>query len=186
MVKRLTASLLAVALISLLVSGATFALFTATTSNVNNTFSSGTVSLGNPTSTSIVVSNIAPGDTGSNSFSVDYTGSLEAWLALDTDIDAVDPVTVTDLFDGPTPLSVTITDNITPGKTYNLDGTNQVVGKFGGSGNPASVTLNVVYELPLGAGNDYQDKTGTLTLTVHAVQAKNNTNAAETGPNSWN
>lgn len=177
--KRLTLSLLAVAAISILVSGASFALFTASASNVDNTFTAGTVSLGSPSDNLVDLTNIAPGDTGNaGTYQITYTGSLDAWLGLDTSTSGA-------IFGGATPLQVTISDGT---NTYSPNATNQVMGLFT---NGQSVTLSVDYAMPLAADNSYQGASGTVSMMIHAVQAKNNSqdtdgDGVDDAPISWN
>lgn len=184
MTKKLTYSLLAVALITMLVSGATFALFTASTTNQSNTFTAGTVTLGTPTTTLIDIQNMAPGDSGTKTYSVAYTGSLDAFLGLDASVDGT-------LFDpaGGNPLRLTIT-NQASGTFFDSNVTHsisdfQLNGIWTGGANEAT-NLTINYALPLAAGNFYQGAEGTLTLTVHAVQAANNTQGTPPAPISWN
>ena len=73
---------------------------------------------------------------------------------------------------------MTITDGT---NNYVGNAANQVVGKVSDG---ASVAFEVLYEMPLAAGNEYQGKGGSVSLTIHAVQSRNNTNAAGTGPTS--
>ncbi|MFZ5649992.1 MAG: TasA family protein [Bacillota bacterium] len=175
MIKRLSLSLMAVALIAMLVSAATFALFTSTTTNQANTFTAGTVTLSQVAGVPFTLSNIAPGDAGTaGTFTVAYTGSLNAWLGLTTS-------TSGDLFAGTTPLTVTITDGAS--NSYLANAANQVVGTAA-VGTGTSVTFTVNYSMPLSAGNEYQGDAGTLNMEVKAVQAANNSTSS--GPISWN
>lgn len=172
--KRLALSLLTVATISMLVAGASFALFTAETSNAGNTITAGTVTLGTPVSTIANIANVAPGDSGSQSLAVTYTGNLNAWVGLDT-IATGDLLTA----DGGK-FELTISDGT---KTYNNNAANQVVGLLA---NGDSRTFIVSWNLPLNTGNDAQGDSASVSLKVHAVQAKNNTNSTNDGPISWN
>lgn len=177
--KRLSLSLLAIAAISLVVTAASWALFSATTSNVNNTFTAGTVTLDNPIgfTCSTGTNNIAPGDSGSCSYSVTYTGSLDAWLGIDTAL--AGGLTTCD---GGGHFNVIVSDGT---NAYSASGMNQVVGAAPVSG---GYTLNLTanWSLALAAGNPCQAESATLDLMVHAVQSRNNTNGAGTGPNAWN
>lgn len=169
--KKILMSLATVGALSALVTGASFALFTASTTNENNTFSAGTVTLGDvvPFSCGVSTDNMAPGDTGSCSVTVEYTGSLDAWIGVDFTTDGA-------LFTGANPMQVTV-----PSGTQVLG--KYVLGEYS-DGESASVTVD--YEFPLAAGNEYQGAEGTIDLMFHAVQSKNNTNGAGTGPNAWN
>ncbi|MFZ5646945.1 MAG: TasA family protein, partial [Bacillota bacterium] len=164
MIKRLSLSLMAVALIAMLVSAATFALFTATTGNESNTFTAGTVTLGQPASTPFTITNLAPGDSGNRTYTVTYTGSLDAWIGLDT-------TTAGGLFGGTSPLQFTIKRGAT---TFDNNASDQVVGLVS---HDDALTFDIAYSMPLGADNSYQGQSATVTMLVKAVQAKNNTNS---------
>lgn len=175
MFKKLAMSMLSIAAITALVAGGTFALFSAETGSQENTFTAGTVTLGTPSTTLINVTKIAPGDSGSATYTVTYTGSLQAWLGL--------TVTSTgDLFtcDDGDKYTYSITS---PGKTYDRNTANQVVGSFNQND---SVVFTLAGHLLSTAGNDCQGDSASISLQVKAVQARNNTNPTSTGPNSWN
>jgi predicted ribosomally synthesized peptide with SipW-like signal peptide len=171
--KRISLSLLAIAMVSLIVSAASFALFTAQGSNVDNTFTAGTVTLNNEWSNFVDVANIAPGDSGSFQYRIDYTGSLEAWLGLDTSSSG-------DLFtcDGGGRFHIDIADQNK--NHYSSNGINQVAGLYN---NGQTLELTVNWNLDLAAGNDCQGDGAAMQLLVKAVQSKNNSTA--TGPISW-
>lgn len=173
MIKKIALSLVAIGLVSSLVGMASFALFSATAANQNNVFSSGTVTLGAPGGCANTYNNIAPGDTGTFTCSIQYTGSLDAWLGVDISATG-------DLNSGADALTYTISDG---SKGYTANAANQVVGKVS-SGTTSNLTAN--WSFPITAGNSYQGKQGQLALTFHAVQAKNNTNGANNGPVAWN
>lgn len=169
--KKILMSLATVGALSALVTGASFALFTAQTENQNNTFTAGTVTLGSvtPFSCGVSTNNMAPGDSGACTVSVVYEGSLDAWIGVDFETDGA-------LFQGANPMTVNF-------GTYEEVGGKYVLGEYS-DGGTATVTVN--YSFPLAAGNEYQGASGSIDLTFHAVQARNNTNAAGTGPNAWN
>lgn len=174
--KRISMSLLAIGVISLVVSAASFALFSAQTANQQNTFTAGTVELGTVTgfTCSVHAGGLAPGDSGNCAVSVTYTGSLEAWIGVTASGNGA-------LFSGANPMAIT---SVTDGATALA----QVGGKYvigtRNNGESAAVTIN--YAFPLAAGNEYQGASGTVDLMFYAVQARNNTNGAGTGPNAWN
>ncbi|HLN63877.1 MAG TPA: TasA family protein [Symbiobacteriaceae bacterium] len=171
MFKRLALSLLTVGAVAGMVAGGTFALFSDTAENNSNTFTAGTVTLGEPAALAcpIQAGGLAPGDDGSCTISVQYTGSLDAWVGFDYAGSGA-------LFDGANPITI---DN----PSYVDNGGKQVVGKLP-TNETANVTLN--YHFPAAAGNEYQGAAGTITVNFYAVQARNNTNATNDGPNSWN
>lgn len=150
-------SIVSVVLVAGLISGATFALFTAQTGNQSNTFTAGTLSLSSVTpqgqvfTAGMPVDGLAPGDKGTGILTVKNEGSLDAWVNI------VTPLTGTgDLFGGSTPLVVT-----------EANGTKLIP-----AGQSRTFVLN--WELPLAAGDSYQGKEGVITINVNGVQAKHN------------
>lgn len=175
--KRISVSLLSIALVSLAVSASSFALFTAQGSNVNNTFTAGTVRFGEEEDLVANVINIAPGDSGiAGTYSIEYDGSLDAWIGIDAEATG-------DLFacDGGGHFDITLTDQ--DHNTYSANDDDQVVGKFSDG---EVLTLTVGYALDLAAGNDCQGDGAQLNFTVKAVQERNNTLPDGSGPVSWN
>ncbi len=166
--KRMAMSLLAIGVISLIVSAATFALFTAQTANNNNTFSAGTVTLGAVAGCSNTINNIAPGDSGSFNCVVTYTGSLAAWVGYTATMGG----------------DLTTCDGggrfTAPG--LNLGAIPAVLGGVANNGDTRTVTVN--WNFALAAGNDCQGDSGAIGITFYAVQSANNTTGA--GPTSWN
>lgn len=155
------------ALGALLVAGGSFALFTDTATNAENTFTAGTVSL--EAGSSVIspeqfISNLAPGDSGTIEVTVENTGSLDAWVRVNEENSVLEG----ELFDGDHPLEI------------HFDEVGYVLL---GSGESTSITVN--YSFPLEAGNEYQGASGIFALSFDAVQARNNTNDDSTGPNSW-
>ena len=72
--------------IAALAIGASFALFSATSPGGSQTFQAGTVSLNSPATGNCAVSNLEPGDTGTCSFTVDYGGSLPAYIGAEASV----------------------------------------------------------------------------------------------------
>lgn len=164
--KRIAMSLLAVGVTALIVSAASFALFTAQTTNSDNTFSAGTVTLGAVAGCANTINNIAPGDSGSFTCDVTYTGSLSAWVgytaAMTGDLASCD---------GANSLQVS-----------NLASSKTVIGGVASNGDHRAMTFN--WNLPLAAGNSCQGDSALVTVNFYAVQSANNTTGA--GPTSWN
>jgi predicted ribosomally synthesized peptide with SipW-like signal peptide len=167
MKKKLNKSIyfaLAVTIIGgMLIAGGTYALFTSTALNTANSFTSGTlaISLDKPDGAKYFdITNIAPGDAASNTVTVKNDGSLGLRYDIAESLTGA-------LTEGDNPLAVTIKDSegntIVPGSDNNriLDAGD-------------SETLTVSWQLPLAAGNDYQAKSGVLSMTVNAEQVKNN------------
>ncbi len=163
MKKRLMLSLMTVALVALLASGATFALFTAQTESNTSTLTAGTVTFGKPCSFLANVGPLAPGDEGNiGTFSVKYTGNLKAWIG-------VKGIVTGDLKDV---LDVTIKHG---NNEYDADGNIYAIGTYPAFYN-RDIELTAKYDFDINSGNTYQGKTATFKLQVFAVQYKNNDN----------
>lgn len=198
--KRLTLTAAAIAVVAATASlgtGFTFGLFSATESSGANTFTAGTVTVAGQGSTvTCNVPAMMPGDssggapTGNNSiracgYSVSYTGTAPAWLAVDVQISNGG----TALYDGsPAGLQLYLTDSnstsYTDGTTYQAEDGKAAPLPTGTTPNllvntqPAQAgtddTFLLNFALPPGAGNSYQGGNTTVTLTFHAVQAASN------------
>ncbi len=180
--KRIALSLATIGVVGALTAATSFALFSAQTDNTANTFAAGSVSLTGPQAGyTCDIGNIAPGDSVANAcaFQVTYTGSLDAWIGLSTSESG--PI-FTNAGADTTPLAVSITDS--NNAKFDPNAANQVVAEATG-GSQWQDTFNISYSMPLAAGNDYQNETGTVDLMVEAVQAANNTNVAGTAPTAW-
>src|SRR5579872_4156133 len=184
------AALATIASIVALATGVTFGLFSANTSSnaQSNTFSSVTVSIGNPTSVSCTVSNMVPGDDSSGytpdpgartdsqtapcTYTVTYTGNVPAYIGLGL------ATSGTGLYDGSSNgLQFQVSDgtnNYTASGVLNTNSPSDPL--FVSKDNPGAGahTFTVNYALPLGSPNSYQGKNTTVTLTVYAVLAGNN------------
>ncbi|HWI66286.1 MAG TPA: TasA family protein [Symbiobacteriaceae bacterium] len=168
--KKMALSMLAVGVTAMIVSAASFALFTASATNNNNTFTAGTVTLGAVAGCSNNIGPIAPGDSGNFNCDVQYTGNLDAWVGYTATISG----------------DLTTCDGggrfTAPG--LNLGAIPMVLGPAASNGQHRMVPVN--WNFALAAGNDCQGDTGTITVNFYAVQSRNNTNAGNTGPNAWN
>lgn len=164
--KKIALSLMSVALVSALVGGATFAIFTDTASNPENTFTAGTVDINSEITTnwSANANNMAPGDTKEAVITVKNAGSLE--LRYD-----VSQSTSGALFGGATPATVAYERSTDGGATWTafIPGDNNFVMAAG-----ASNLIKVKVTLPSAADNSYQGATGSLTVTFSAEQTANN------------
>jgi spore coat-associated protein N len=168
---KLGMTLAATALGITLAGAGTYALFTSTTVNSGNTFTSGQVLINDSTtgtlsSQALDFGNLAPGDHGTVSMTVKNNGTLDAWVRINT-VDS-DASKTGGLFAGATPLQL----------IYAPDVINLAPG--------ASHDFVVTYDFPLTADQTYQGAAGTFNVKVDAVQARNNTNADQTGPVAWN
>ncbi|WP_423800235.1 TasA family protein [Neobacillus sp. SAB-20_R2A] len=185
--KKIGGAILSTALGATLIGGGTFAIFTSSASNTNNTFAAGTLTINldqqDPTGAGyFTVNNMAPGDkngvfdatkpdNGLKRITVSNSGSLELRYDIATTLTGAlaeqDPDG-----DGPTtgdgyPLTITIYDKDGNVITPNTDN-NRVLAPS------SSEDLYVKYELPKDAGNGYQGKSATFGITVNAEQTANN------------
>ena len=191
MAKKLAATVLALGVLVALMSMSALALFTDTASVPSNAFTTGTVDIStSPTSALVTFSDMAPGDTTTQSLVVTNGGTLALRYAIsgtatNTDskglkdqlvltiktIDVTTPATPCDNFDG------------TQLYTGDLDST---VGKLVGDSAQgadtgdrplaasASETLCFRVNLPTATGNAFQNATTTGTFTFDAEQTVNN------------
>jgi spore coat-associated protein N len=150
MKKRLAVSFMTMALVAGLVGGSTFAYFSSTDANAENTFTAGTVAISAgdyaQTTSALTITNLAPGDVYHGSFVVDNTSSLESSVA-------VSPVTTGSLFSaGNATVSL---DNVLPATLA--------------AGEDLTVPFTVTYD----SAATVQGLTGTLAFSVTAEQTAN-------------
>lgn len=173
--KKFAGAILTTALGATLIGGGTFALFHATAENTGNTFTAGTLTINDVTGGAVFkdsmnITNLAPGDQDEKTLKIQNTGNLDAWVKIDsivTNADNIPNNNVGDLFEGDNKVQVTYDSApilIHPSETHEF---------------------KVRYNFPAAAGDEYQGKTGTFTLNVKAVQARNNYNSTNDGPESW-
>ena len=183
--------------VATLVAGFTFGLFSATESSGANTFTTGTVTVGtgSPTSVTCTISGMMPGDSSSGApagnkagtpctYNVKYTGSASAWLAVDVAVSNGSTV----LYDG---TGTGLQLYMAGGSTSYVNGTTFAQQGGGSASLPTGTTSNLLvstspastntavgfsldYALAAAAGNGYQGGSTTVTLTFHAVQSVNN------------
>ena len=180
--------------------GLTIGLFSASGSSGLNTFTAGTVTVapGSPTSVTCTISNMVPGDssagvlTGSKAdstctYNVKYTGSANAWLAVDVAVGNGSPA----LYDGSANgLQLYMKDGSSTyltspaGSKFTQEGgaptalpvgttSNLLVSTTSAATNTA-VNFALDYAVPSTTPNSFQGGSTTVTLTFHAVQAGNN------------
>jgi predicted ribosomally synthesized peptide with SipW-like signal peptide len=191
MVKKILFTLIAVGLLSAMSGMGGLAVFTDQAANDANTFTTGTVDIStSPASAFITFSNMAPGDSTTQSLVVSNAGTLQLRYAIsssatNTDgkglkdqlvltiktIDVTTPATPCDNFDG------------TQLYTGDLDGTTGALVGSNTQGQQAgdrtlnassNETLCFRVALPLSTGNAYQNATTTATFTFDAEQTINN------------
>ncbi|MEW6424494.1 MAG: TasA family protein [Bacillota bacterium] len=154
-------SLLIIALASALVGGATFALFTDTATNADNTFATGTVDVSaGDQNYSVPIGNMAPGDNIAGTFTVTNSGTLKIWFKVTANASgALFTASTCSHGTGPAAVAIDAADTgwiaLDPG---------------------ASQEINYTVSLPLAADNCYQGVNGTLSFTVDAEQWANNPN----------
>ena len=185
-------------------SGLTFGLYSGSAASAGNTFTSGTVSVGTgtPTSVTCTITNMVPGDSSAGApigskadaactYNVKYTGSASAWLAVDVAVSNGS----TSLYDGTaTGLQLYLKDAApatyltstapTAGTTFkNQAGTATTLPVTGAldllvsttaAATNSAVSFSLDYAVPIASGNTYQGGSSTVTLTFHAVQSANN------------
>lgn len=183
--------LLAIGILVVGIGVGTGAIWSDTQSVDANTFSTGTVDISTtPASAVVTYSNMAPGDSTTQSLVVDNLGTLELRYAIsssatNTDlkglkdqlvltiktIDVTTPLVPCDNFDG-TQLYTGDLD----GTTGALVGSNAQGAQAGDRVLAASTneTLCFRVELPLATGDAFQNATTTATFTFDAEQTKNN------------
>ncbi|MBT2656297.1 hypothetical protein J7E81_13845 [Bacillus sp. ISL-18] len=177
--QKIGGAILTTALGAALIGGGTFALFSSTTENTGNTFTAGTLSINDVTGGAVFkdnvnIRNLAPGDHDTKVLTIKNTGNLDAWVKIDSLITNADHIAnngIGDLFEGDKSVQFTFDSAailIPEGESH---------------------SFNVDFEFPASAGNEYQGKTGNVTLSVKAVQARNNTeydsDNNQMGPISW-
>lgn len=185
-------------------SGVTFGLYSGSAASGGNTFTSGTVSVGTgtPTSVTCTITNMVPGDSSAGApigskadaactYNVKYTGSASAWLAVDVAVSNGS----TSLYDG-TATGLQLDLNDATGTSYLTStapaaGTTFKTAAGTATGLPAGSTADLLvsttaaatnsavsfsldYALPIASGNIYQGGSATVTLTFHAVLAGTN------------
>ena len=189
--------------IATLASGTTFGLYSASETSSGNSFTSGTVTVGTgtPTSVTCTITNMVPGDSSAGAaigskadttctYNVKYTGSAPAWLAVDVAVSNGS----TSLYDSTAnglqlylkDASSTYLTSTAPtaGTTYkNQAGTATSLPAAGitdllvsttAATTGTAVSFSLDYALPIASGNTYQGGSATVTLTFHAVQSGNN------------
>jgi hypothetical protein len=190
--------------IATMASGVTFGLFSASEASAGNSFTSGTVTVGTgtPTSVTCTITNMVPGDSSAGApvgskgdttctYNVKYTGSASAWLAVDVAVSngstSLYDSTATGLqmyLKDATPTTYLTSTAPTAGTTFkNQAGTATTLPTTGAldllvsttaAATNTAVSFSLDYALPIASGNTYQGGSATVTLTFHAVQSGNN------------
>ena len=191
MLRKIFLALLGIGVLAMLAGVASLSVFTDSAAVDSNSFTTGTVDISTaPTTALVTFSNMAPGDTVTNSLVATNAGSLQLRYAItgtatNTDgkglkdqlvltiktIDVTTPGTPCDNFDG-TQLYTGDVD----GTTGALVGSNAQGSQAGDRtlNGAASETLCFRVNLPLATGNAFQNATTTATFTFDAEQTANN------------
>jgi len=167
-VKKITLSVMTIAIALVMVVGATTAYFTAGKVVSDNTFTTGSVTLGNVSPTSLSVTNLIPGHSVTKSMSIKYTGNVTADLYLGNRGNTDTPADY--LADK---LWVTIVDQDTAAWLYNgyADGLAGAWVKIADDVNFGWKNYDVTFTLDADAGNAYQGKTNLNTeFLFYAIQ----------------
>ncbi|MDA8331893.1 MAG: TasA family protein [Candidatus Dormibacteraeota bacterium] len=177
------AGVVGVGAIAALAIGASFALFNAQAGPVTQTFTAGTVTLSNPAAGACTtnIANMEPGDSGSCAFSVQYGGTLPAYIGVE--IASANTVGLIN------ELQFTVNGNPVSASTPTV---------IGNSTTGTGFTANLGYTLSMAAGNTYQGHSATVNVIFYAVQCSNNgelaqggvdtgtnENCGDPGPASW-
>jgi hypothetical protein len=192
LLKKIAATVAIVGVLAGLGAFGALSIFTSTATVPGNAFTTGTVVINTaPTTALVTFSNMAPGDTTTQSLVVSNGGSLELRYAIsssatDTDlkglkdqlvltiktIDVTLPATPCDDFDG----TQLYTGDLDDGASGYLVG-DPTPGPQGGEmvlAASANETLCFRVHLPSDTDDDYQDARTTATFTFKAEQTKNN------------
>lgn len=154
---KIFASLLMIGLVLGVAGAGTWAVFTDGASSTGNTFTAGTleVTLTEPGAWSAGFNNMKPGETKTFSITVNSVGTLPLNYDVGTVLGGV-------LAGGVTPVAVT---------GVRIDGAAATSGSLDAIGGAdASDEIQIDVTMPVSAGNDYQGQSGTLSVTVNAVQ----------------
>jgi hypothetical protein len=179
---------------SLLVTGATFGLLSASMSSGSNSFAAGTVRLTDSAVANCPVSNLLPNGTATAcTFTATYAGSATAYLAVNVLIETQAGGGGTRLYnpgDSANDLQVTITSS-TPSASYGAPTTATTCPGGAPTGSAcyeldnalvstsavtsATVGFTVSVKLPTSSTTGYQGGTAQVIVTTHAAQSANNT-----------
>ena len=179
---------------SLIVTGATFALLTASMSSGSNSLAAGTVTLTDSAVANCPISNLLPNGTATAcTFTATYAGSAAAYLAVNVLIETQAGGGGTRLYnpgDSANDIQVTITSS-NPSVTYGVPTTATTCPGGAPSGSAcyeldselvstsavtsAAVGFSVSVKLPSGSATGYQGGAAGVIVTTHAAQSASNT-----------
>jgi predicted ribosomally synthesized peptide with SipW-like signal peptide len=176
-----------------LIAGTTFGLFSSQAPAGSQTFTAGTVTVSSDqvVSCTLTPGDVKPGDSGTCTFNYAYSGN-PAWLAVDiagastastttppTPYAGTAAPTAVGLLQGSNPLVLSVNTGSALSYTPDSSGAASIKDVLLSSASTptaggATGPMTLHWALPAAAGNEYQGGSATLTLTIHAVQAKNN------------
>ncbi|MBS3909370.1 MAG: SipW-dependent-type signal peptide-containing protein [Actinobacteria bacterium] len=160
--KKIVLSLLTIAVVAALAAGATFAVFTSTATNPNNTFGTGTLTIKEGTATAEAnISNMKPGETKIVKIPVNSTGTLPLNYTVETTLTGT--IMLGQAANDPRVSAVWI-DNV---HKTSLPATDSL---SAAGGTDPSDLVEIHITLPSAADNAYQGKTGNLSVTFNATQ----------------
>jgi predicted ribosomally synthesized peptide with SipW-like signal peptide len=169
--KKIGMAMASTALGAMLLGAGTYAIFTDSVSNTQNTFTAGTVDLNLNAESQFTgtINNLAPGDSGQQTFDLVNNGSLELRYDIAQTLQSGANTLVQG--DAAQDLRFTIEYSTDNGTTWAAvtPGDNNIVMAPG-----ATHKYRVNYLLPLAADNDYQGKSSNFQLTFNAEQTRNN------------
>lgn len=155
MKRLIISSLLMITTAALVISLGTFAYFSDTASSTGNTFTTGSLDIEAGTATwTGSYSNIKPGDTVTLSLAANSVGSLPLNYTVSTALAG-------DLAAGANPCTASAV------KIDSVTTSSDSLSAAGGG--DASDTITVDITMPPAAGNEYQGKSGTLSITLSAT-----------------
>jgi spore coat-associated protein N len=168
--KKIGAAMMTTAMGAALIGGGTFALFTDSATNSSNTFTAGEldINVGNEVAFTGTIGNLAPGDTGSQTFEVTNDGTLE--LRYDV-AQTLENGAGTLVLGRPLEDLSLVIERSNDGLTWSAvsPGDTNIVMAPGDKH-----YYKVTYTLPLAANNDYQEGSSDFQLTFNAEQTRNN------------
>jgi predicted ribosomally synthesized peptide with SipW-like signal peptide len=164
MKRNIIISLVLIGLLAFGIGFGTFAYFTSQATSTDNTFTAGTLIIDSPgtLTAELAVGNIYPGWTTNKTITIHNSGSLDFKYRI-----SVQPNTGNMLYDGATPLQVSING----GAFTNINALGYV--ELGTIAAGADGQFTIAFKLPEAANNSYQGASGTFTFVFDATQTTN-------------
>jgi predicted ribosomally synthesized peptide with SipW-like signal peptide len=155
--KKILVSVMVIGLVSALAGAGLYAYFSDTETSTGNTFQAGTLNISlDGGSWSTGFNNMKPGDTVKFTITVHSVGSLPLTYSITPSLSG-------DLASGSNPCYV---------NDVKVDGVSTTTDSLSAAGgSDASDVVDIYITMPWAAGNEYQGKSGTLTVTFTATQS---------------